>query len=108
MPNQNKRAITLNLKEGRGRELLFRMVERADVLLENFSPGMTDDLGVGWHRLREINPRLIYATGTGFGARRCACTAPTRSRPARAPASASTTPKSTATGSASRRPKSRS
>jgi CoA:oxalate CoA-transferase len=67
MLNQNKHAITLNLKHERGRELLFRMVERADVLLENFSPGTMDGFGVGWSRLREINPRLIYATGTGFG-----------------------------------------
>ena len=67
MLNQNKHAITLNLKHERGRELLFHMVERADVLLENFSPGTMDGLGVGWCRLREINPRLIYATGTGFG-----------------------------------------
>ena len=43
------------------------MVRRADVLLENFSPGTMDDLGVGWSVLHEINPRLIYATGTGFG-----------------------------------------
>jgi CoA:oxalate CoA-transferase len=67
MLNQNKHAVTLNLKHERGRELLFRMVERADVLLENFSPGMMDSLGVGWTRLHEVNPRLIYATGTGFG-----------------------------------------
>jgi len=67
MLNQNKHAVTLNLKEARGRELLFRMVERADVLLENFSPGTMDNLGVGWNRLHEINSRLIYATGTGFG-----------------------------------------
>jgi CoA:oxalate CoA-transferase len=67
MLNQNKHAVTLNLKHERGCELLFRMVERADVLLENFSPGTMDGLGVGWSRLREINPRLIYATGTGFG-----------------------------------------
>ena len=57
----------MNLKHPRGRELLFEMVRRADVLLENFSPGTMDDLGVGWSVLREINPRLIYATGTGFG-----------------------------------------
>jgi crotonobetainyl-CoA:carnitine CoA-transferase CaiB-like acyl-CoA transferase len=67
MLNQNKRAVTLNLKHPRGRELLFAMVRRADVLLENFSPGTMDDLGVGWSVLKEINPRLIYATGTGFG-----------------------------------------
>ena len=67
MLNQNKHAITLNLKHERGRALLGEMVQRADVLLENFSPGTMDDLGVGWSRLRQINPRLIYATGTGFG-----------------------------------------
>ena len=67
MLNQNKRAVTLNLKHPRGRELLFEMVRRADVLLENFSPGTMDGLGVGWNVLREINPRLVYATGTGFG-----------------------------------------
>ena len=67
MLNQNKRAVTLNLKHPRGRELLFAMVKRADVLLENFSPGTLDGLGVGYAVLKEINPRLIYATGTGFG-----------------------------------------
>jgi CoA:oxalate CoA-transferase len=67
MLNQNKRAVTLNLKHPRGRELLFAMVKRADVVLENFSPGTMDNLGIGWSVLHEINPRLIYATGTGFG-----------------------------------------
>ena len=67
MLNQNKHAITLNLKDERGRELLEQMAGRADVLLENFSPGTMDDLGVGWSRLHAVNPRLIYATGTGFG-----------------------------------------
>jgi crotonobetainyl-CoA:carnitine CoA-transferase CaiB-like acyl-CoA transferase len=67
MLNQNKRAVTLNLKTERGRELLFRMAERADVLLENFSPGTMDGLGVGWAKLHARNPRLIYASGTGYG-----------------------------------------
>jgi len=67
MLNQNKRAVTLNLKHLKGRELLFQMVRRADVLLENFSPGTLDDLGVGWTVLHQINRRLVYATGTGFG-----------------------------------------
>ena len=67
MLNANKRAVTLNLKSERGRELLKQMAARADVLLENFSPGTLDDLGVGYAVLQPINPRLIYATGTGFG-----------------------------------------
>lgn len=67
MLNANKRAITLNLKEARGRELLCRMAGRADVLLENFAPGVMDKLGVGWEVLHAVNPALIYATGTGYG-----------------------------------------
>ena len=67
MLNQNKRTVTLNLKHERGRALLFAMAKRADVLLENFSPGTMDDLGVGWSVLHPLNPRLIYATGSGFG-----------------------------------------
>jgi len=67
MLNSNKRAIALNLKDERGRELLFRMVKKGDVLLENFAPGVMDRLGVGWSVLHEINPRLVYATGSGYG-----------------------------------------
>jgi crotonobetainyl-CoA:carnitine CoA-transferase CaiB-like acyl-CoA transferase len=67
MLNANKRGVTLNLKSARGRELLFEMVRRGDVVLENFGPGAMDTLGVGWSVLREVNPRLIYATGTGYG-----------------------------------------
>lgn len=67
MLNANKRAVTLNLKSGAGKDLLKRMVARADVLLENFAPGTLDSLGVGYDVLRTVNPRLVYATGTGFG-----------------------------------------
>src|SRR5437773_8910903 len=65
MLNGNKRAITLNLKDARGRELLFRMARKGDVLLENFAPGVMDRLGVGWAVLHAINPRLVYASGSG-------------------------------------------
>jgi CoA:oxalate CoA-transferase len=67
MLNSNKRAVTLNLKDERGKQLLFRMAAKADVLLENFAPGVMDRLGVGFKVLHEINPRLVYASGTGYG-----------------------------------------
>ncbi len=67
MLNSNKRSVTLNLKSERGRLLLVEMAKRADVLLENFAPGVLDRLGVGWQALSAVNPRLIYASGSGFG-----------------------------------------
>ena len=67
MLNANKRSITLNLKSEQGRELLHGLVSTADVLVENFAPGVMDRLGVGWEKLHAINPRLIYGSGTGFG-----------------------------------------
>jgi crotonobetainyl-CoA:carnitine CoA-transferase CaiB-like acyl-CoA transferase len=67
MLNSNKRGVTLNLKHPRGCELLKSMVTKADVLLENFAPGVMDRLGAGWSVLSAINPRLIYASGTGYG-----------------------------------------
>ena len=67
MLNSNKLSATLNLKTERGRELLRTMVQRADVLLENFAPGTMDRLGLGWDALQQVNPRLIYASGSGYG-----------------------------------------
>jgi crotonobetainyl-CoA:carnitine CoA-transferase CaiB-like acyl-CoA transferase len=67
MLNSNKRAITLNLKSPRGVELLKALVAKADVLLENFAPGVMDRLGVGAEVLMVANPRLIYASATGYG-----------------------------------------
>lgn len=67
MLNSNKRAITLNLKAEGGKELLKRLVAHADVLLENFTPDVMNKLGVGWEVLHAVNPRLIYASGSGYG-----------------------------------------
>ncbi|MFI4973719.1 MAG: CaiB/BaiF CoA transferase family protein [Caulobacterales bacterium] len=67
MLNSNKRAITLNLKNPRGAELLKALARKADVLLENFAPGVMDKLGVGAAVLMGENPRLIYASATGYG-----------------------------------------
>ncbi|HEV2365282.1 MAG TPA: CoA transferase [Caulobacteraceae bacterium] len=67
MLNSNKRAITLNLKHPRGAELLRRLALEADVLIENFAPGVMERLGVGAEALMAANPRLIYATATGYG-----------------------------------------
>ena len=65
--NRNKRSIRLNLKEERAREVLLGLVRRYDVLLESFRPGVMDRLGVGYERLREENPRLVYCAITGYG-----------------------------------------
>lgn len=65
--NSNKTFATLNLKTERGRELLCAMVRKGDVLVENFAPGAMERLGVGYDVLREINPRLVYGSGSGFG-----------------------------------------
>jgi CoA:oxalate CoA-transferase len=55
------------LKDQRDKQLLFRMAAKGDVLLENFAPGVMDRLGVGFAVLHEINPRLVYASGSGYG-----------------------------------------
>lgn len=67
MLNSNKQAVTLNLKDGRGRALLRDMVARADILIENFAPGVMDRLGVGAAALQAVNPRLIYGSSSGYG-----------------------------------------
>jgi CoA:oxalate CoA-transferase len=67
MLNANKRAVTLNLKSERGRELLIEMVRRADILVENFAPGTMERLGIGWDVLSVVNPRLVYGASSGYG-----------------------------------------
>ena len=65
--NANKRSITLNLKDERGKRIFIELVKQVDVLAENFSLGTMENFGLGFERLREINPRLIYLTIKGFG-----------------------------------------
>ena len=67
MLNSNKTFATLNLKTERGRELLREMVRRSDILVENFAPGVMDRLGVGYAALSQVNPRLVYGAGSGYG-----------------------------------------
>jgi CoA:oxalate CoA-transferase len=65
--NGCKRGVVLNLKTERGRELLLQLGEQADVLVENFAPSVMPRLGLGPQIFLERNPRLVYASGTGFG-----------------------------------------
>jgi len=65
--NANKRSLTVNLKHPRGKEVFRALLKTADVLLENFGPGVIERLGFGYPALREINPRLVFASIKGFG-----------------------------------------
>jgi crotonobetainyl-CoA:carnitine CoA-transferase CaiB-like acyl-CoA transferase len=65
--NRNKRSLTVNLKEERGKEIIRKLVQDADVVVENFRPGVMDRLGLGYEALKELNPSIIYAAGSGWG-----------------------------------------
>lgn len=65
--NRNKRSLVLDLKRSEHQAVLWRLAADADVLLENFRPGVADRLGAGWDTLSRLNPRLIYASLSGFG-----------------------------------------
>ena len=67
MLNHNKRSIELNSKHGTGKEVLTRLIEECDVMVENFAPGALDRMGFTWEPIHEINPRMILASIKGFG-----------------------------------------
>ena len=67
MLNSNKKPVTLNLKAEKGRQLLRERAARADILVENFAPGVMDRLGVGAAELHKVNPRLVYGSSSGYG-----------------------------------------
>lgn len=65
--NRNKKGATLNLKSEKGKELFFKLVKDADVLVENYKGGVTERLGIDYETVKKINPTIIYASGSGFG-----------------------------------------
>lgn len=65
--NRNKKGVTLNLKAPEGKTIFKELVKKADIVVENYRPGVMDKLGLGYDVLKEINPRLIYAAVSGFG-----------------------------------------
>jgi crotonobetainyl-CoA:carnitine CoA-transferase CaiB-like acyl-CoA transferase len=65
--NRGKRSLALDLRQDEGREIVLRLVETADVFVQNFRPGAAERAGLGYEALRQRNPRLIYANGSGFG-----------------------------------------
>jgi len=65
--NRNKKGMTLNLKDTRGKEILAKLMARADVVLQNFSPGTLEKLGFPYERMKALNPRLVYCAISGFG-----------------------------------------
>ncbi len=67
MLNHNKRSLTLDSKNAKGKEVLEKLVKSCDILVENFAPGALDRMGLTWERIQELNPRMIYASVKGFG-----------------------------------------
>ncbi|MFD4529082.1 CaiB/BaiF CoA transferase family protein [Streptomyces sp. NPDC058470] len=65
--NRNKRSVVLDLRDPAGRETLLRLVERSDVVVESYRPGVLSGMGLGWERLREVNPCVVLCSITGFG-----------------------------------------
>ncbi len=67
MLNHNKRSITIDSKNRKGLEILEKLIETCDVLVENFAPGAMERMGLSWERVQQLNPRIIYASVKGFG-----------------------------------------
>src|SRR5262249_62277171 len=65
--NRNKRSLALDLKVPKGREIALKLIDSADVLAENFRPGVMEKLGFGYEALRRRKPSLIYASASGYG-----------------------------------------
>lgn len=75
--NRNKKSIALNLKEDEGIEIIKELAKKSDIVVENFSPGVVSRLGIGYEDLKQVNPKIIYGSISGFGQ-----TGPYKSKPA--------------------------
>jgi len=75
--NRNKRSLALNLQKPEGREIALRLASKADIIIESFTPGTAEKLGIGYSEINKINPRVIYCSVSGFGQ-----TGPYRQKPA--------------------------
>ena len=65
--NRNKRSISMDVRTEEGRNIIYKLVETADVVVENFRPGVMDRMGLGYEKLKSINPRIVYASNSGYG-----------------------------------------
>lgn len=64
---RNRKSVTLDLRQAEGRDLFLRLIEKSQVLIENFRPGTLEDWGLGWEKLREVNPGLVFLRVSGYG-----------------------------------------
>ncbi|HOH13524.1 MAG TPA: CoA transferase, partial [Thermotogota bacterium] len=65
--NRGKKSVTMNLKDPDAKEVLLRLVEKSDIFIENFKPGVADRLGLSYEELEKVNPRIIYGSSCGYG-----------------------------------------
>lgn len=65
--NRNKKSLTVDLKDPRGKAIIYKLAEMADLVAENFRPGVLDRLGLGYDDLKKINPSIVYVAGSGYG-----------------------------------------
>ncbi len=67
MLNRNKKSVALNMKDPRGKEIFLKLAAEADIITENFRPGVVRKLGIDYETVRAFNPKVIYASMSGFG-----------------------------------------
>jgi crotonobetainyl-CoA:carnitine CoA-transferase CaiB-like acyl-CoA transferase len=66
--NRNKKSVTVNLKDPRGKEIIYKLAATCDLVVENYRPGVLERLGLGYEDLKAVNPGIVYVSGSGYGA----------------------------------------